>query len=94
MKKLLTLALCILMSLSTILVGCGTTNVDEGNVTKAAAIPLGLGFDDPDSKGFPRIANKEETELLFQQLKNTCEPYGTKVTVDEDGMLIFTKMDA
>lgn len=67
---------------------------DDGNVIKAAALPLGLGFDDPDAKGFPRIANKEETELLYQQLKSTCEPYGTKVTIDEDGLIVFTKMDA
>lgn len=67
---------------------------DDGNVIKAAALPLGLGFNDPkETKGFPRIANAEETELLYQQLKNTCEPYGTKVTIDEDGLLVFTRIE-
>lgn len=66
---------------------------DEGNVIKAAAIPLGLGFDDPDHKGFPRIANEEERNLLLKQLESTCEPYGTRVTVDENGMFLFTKIE-
>jgi hypothetical protein len=57
-------------------------------------MPIGLGFDAPkETKGFPRIANKEETEALYEQLKNTCEPYGTKVTIDKDGMFVFTKLD-
>lgn len=65
---------------------------DDGNCTKAAALPLGLGFDAPkESFGFPRIANKEETELLYQQLKSTCEGYGTNVAIDDDGLFIFTK---
>lgn len=67
---------------------------DDGNIV-IAAMPLGLGFDAPkETKGFPRIASKEETEELFKQLKNTCEPYGTKVTIDSDGMFVFTKLDA
>ena len=64
---------------------------DDGNILKATALPLGLDFNDPkETKGFPRIANHEETELLYQQLKSTCEAYGTKVTIDEDGLFVFT----
>lgn len=67
---------------------------DDGNVIKAAALPLGLGFHDPkETKGFPRIANREETQLLYQQLESTCRAYGTQVTIDEDGLFVFTKID-
>ena len=65
---------------------------DEGAV-KIAALPLSLGFrDSMKSKGFPRIAKGEDVDALYQQLKNTCEPYGTQVTVDEEGLFVFTKL--
>ena len=63
---------------------------EEGNAVKIAALPLSLGFDDSmESKGFPRIAEGEDVEALFQQLKNTCEPYGTKVEL-KDGLFEFS----
>ncbi|MBR4288737.1 MAG: CapA family protein, partial [Clostridia bacterium] len=63
---------------------------DNGNITKIAALPLSLGFHDSmKSKGFPRIAKGEDVEALFLQLKNTCEPYGTKVTLN-DGLFEFS----
>jgi len=65
---------------------------DEGNCTKIAAMPISLGFDTPETKGFPRLANKEVTDALFAKLTGCCEPYGTKVTLGEDGMFYFTKL--
>ena len=66
---------------------------DDGNVTKIAALPLSLGFHDrKESEGFPRIARGEDVDALFKQLKNTCEPYGTKVTIGEDGLFYFSKL--
>ena len=66
---------------------------DEGEEpVKIAAVPLGLGFSDPEaSRGFPRIAGPEETEALYEQLTTLCAPYGTKVRKDENGLLLFTK---
>ncbi len=64
---------------------------DDGNVTKIAALPLSLGFNDSmKSKGFPRIARGEDVEALLKQLKDTCEPYGTKVVL-KDGLFEFLK---
>lgn len=66
---------------------------DDGNVTKIAALPLSLGFHDrKESEGFPRIARGEDVDALFKQLKNTCEPYGTKVTIGEDGLFYFSNL--
>ena len=59
---------------------------------KIAAIPLSLGFDDPEAlRGFPRLATPEDTDALFDKLTELCAPYGTKVSKDEKGLLLFTK---
>lgn len=64
----------------------------QGNAVKIAALPLSLGFEDSmKSKGFPRIAEGEDVEALLLQLKNTCEPYGTKVEYKE-GLFEFAKI--
>lgn len=64
---------------------------DDGNVLHIAALPLSLGFHDSmKSKGFPRIARGEDAEALLQQLKSTCEPYGTSV-VYKNGLFEFSK---
>lgn len=63
---------------------------EQGNAIKIAALPLSLGFDDPmESKGFPRIAEGEDVDALLLQLKNTCDPYGTKVEF-KDGLFEFS----
>ena len=63
---------------------------DEGNVTKIAAIPLSLGFDDPEeSRGFPRIADQKDADALCEQLRHLSEPYGTTVSLDEKLFLRF-----
>ena len=65
---------------------------ESGNAVKIAALPLSLGFHDSmKSKGFPRIAKGEDVEALLQQLKNTCEPYGTEVAY-KDGLFEFSKI--
>ena len=66
---------------------------DEGKAVKIAAMPISLGFHDKESRGFPRPATKEDSDALFEQLQRTCAPYGTTVTVDEDGMFIFSKAE-
>ncbi len=63
---------------------------ESGKLVTCAALAVGLGFDDPaETRGFPRIAGKEDTEALFEQMKLLCEPYGTKVTLEEDGLMHF-----
>lgn len=62
---------------------------DAGNCTKIAAMPISLGFDTPETKGFPRLADKAVTEALYAKLTACCEEYGTKVTLGEDGMFYF-----
>lgn len=65
---------------------------DAGNCTRIAAMPISLGFHDPqESKGFPRIAGEEDTRALYEKLRELCGDYGTKVTMGEDGMFEFTK---
>jgi len=65
---------------------------DDGSPVKIAALPLSLGFHDSmKTKGFPRPGNREDTEALFEVLKTTCAPYGTKVEIDDTGMFVFTK---
>ena len=62
---------------------------DEGNITRIAVQPISLGFRDKESRGFPRPANEEDAAALLAQLKATCEPYGTEVSVSEDGLFEF-----
>lgn len=64
---------------------------DAGNCVKIAAMPISLGFDTPETKGFPRLADKKTTDVLYAKLVACCEPYGTKVTLCDDGMFYFTK---
>jgi len=65
---------------------------DDGDPVRIAAMPIGLGFHESmDSKGFPRLANDEDREALYQQLKTTSKVYGTEVTIDENGMFLFSK---
>ena len=65
---------------------------DDGTAVRIAALPLSLGFHDSmETKGFPRIAEKEDTEALLSQLEAVCKPYGTKVFLDEDGLFTFVK---
>jgi hypothetical protein len=63
----------------------------EGNCTKIAAMPISLGFDTPETKGFPRLADQKTTDVLYAKLTACCEPYGVKVALDENGMFIFSK---
>lgn len=63
---------------------------DNGNCTKIAAMPISLGFDTPKTKGFPRLADPKTTDALYKKLVACCEPYGTKVTLGEDGMFFFS----
>ena len=63
---------------------------DAGNCTKIAAMPISLGFDTPETKGFPRLADPKTTDALHKKLVACCEPYGTKVTLGEDGMFFFS----
>ena len=37
-------------------------------------------------------ANEEDAAALLAQLKATCEPYGTEVSVSEDGLFEFKPM--
>lgn len=68
---------------------------DSGNIVRIAAKPISLGFHDSmKSKGFPRPADEEDIEALYQQLVLTCEPYGTTVTLDSNKMFVFTKNGA
>ena len=64
---------------------------EAGNCTKIAAMPISLGFDTPETKGFPRLADKEVTDALYGKLTACCQSYGTKVTLGEDGMFYFSK---
>ena len=65
---------------------------DDGNCTRIAAMPISLGFHDPqESKGFPRIAGEEDTKALYEKLTELCADYGTKVSMGEDGLFEFTK---
>ena len=65
---------------------------DGGNISRIAAKPIGLGFHDPmRSKGFPRPADREDSEALYRQLSSTCQPYGTQVAIDNDGLFVFSK---
>ena len=36
-----------------------------------------------------RMWSKRDAEALFEQMKLLCEPYGTKVTLEEDGLMHF-----
>ena len=65
---------------------------DAGNCTQIAAMPISLGFDTPETKGFPRLADPEVTAALYDQLTACCEAYDTKVTLGKDGMFYFSKM--
>ena len=80
MKKIIALLLATLMLVS--LLACGEKKNETDN--EQSGVEDEIPNDD---------ANKEETELLYQQLKNTCEAYGTKVTIDEDGLFVFTKIE-
>ncbi|MBR2896684.1 MAG: CapA family protein [Oscillospiraceae bacterium] len=63
---------------------------DDGNLKTCAALAVGLGFDDAaETRGFPRVANEEDTQALFEQMKLLCEPYGTRVTL-KDGLMHFS----
>lgn len=64
---------------------------DAGNCVKIAAMPISLGFDTPETKGFPRLADKKTRDVLYNKLVACCEPYGTKVTLCDDGMFCFTE---
>lgn len=65
---------------------------DDGNCTRIAAMPISLGFRDPqETKGFPRIAGEEDTRALYEKLRELCGDYGTKVTMGGDGMFEFSK---
>jgi len=66
---------------------------DAGSAVKIAALPIGLGFHEPmdGTKGFPRIGDAEDTAALLGALTKTCAPYGTRVTLGEDGLFTFTK---
>ena len=60
---------------------------------RIAAVPLSLGFRDPEAtRGFPRLAGQEDADALFEQLTALCAPYGTRISRDPDGLLVFTEM--
>lgn len=61
----------------------------KGNCTKIAAMPISLGFDTPETKGFPRLADQKTTQTLLEKLVDCCKPYGTQVTLGEDGLFYF-----
>ena len=63
---------------------------EDGKLGPVIAKPIGLGFDGPAHlKGLPRSATPEETEVILRQLQKLSEPYGTKVSLRDDGMLLF-----
>lgn len=62
----------------------------DGALESVIAKPLGLGFDGPRHlKGLPRSATEDETALILQQLRQLSTPYGTYITLREDGLLEF-----
>lgn len=62
----------------------------DGKLDPVIAKPIGLGFDGPAHlKGLPRSANEQETTVILSQLKKLSAPYGTKISLREDGMILF-----
>ncbi|MBR0140006.1 MAG: CapA family protein [Firmicutes bacterium] len=64
---------------------------EEGNILSVKAVPVGLGFKESleTTKGFPRIADDDDREALFKDLSDRSEPYGTKVSLGDDGLFLF-----
>lgn len=61
---------------------------EDGKLTEAELMPVGLGFHKGRTqKGIPYPADKEESEQIFATLTRLSEPYGTKLTRDEKGII-------
>ncbi|MBO4411594.1 MAG: CapA family protein [Lachnospiraceae bacterium] len=63
---------------------------ETGRLVTCAALPVGLGFNDHGpSHGFPRIADGNDRQALFEAMRELSAPYGTEVSLREDGLLRF-----
>ena len=61
----------------------------EGNtLTKMELKPIELGFEKGRTwKGIPYPANERQTKEIYERLKELSEPYGTEMTLREDGII-------
>lgn len=61
---------------------------EDGKLTEAELMPVGLGFHKPRTfKGIPYPADMEEGKRIFETLKHISAPFGTKLTRDDKGII-------
>jgi hypothetical protein len=62
--------------------------MDEDTCTKIELMPIGLGLTKKKYlRNLPHPATEEETKKIYDYLVKASEPYGTKLTLREDGKI-------
>ena len=64
--------------------------IEEGRMISLEMLPVSLGFDrEGEMKGLPYVAHGEEAKEIFEILDGLSRPYGTSLSLREDGMIVL-----